>query len=88
MVEYLNSINNSINNSVDFYILSNIIYMLVIIESLSAGLLISLINKYVINSNLIERCIAVQEDQYESEEASTVTVVADTDCTNHTIHVY
>ena len=29
-----------------------------------------------------------QEDKYESEEASTVAVVADTDCTNHNIHVY
>ena len=88
MLDYINSINNSINNSDGFYILSNIIYMMVIIESLSAGLLISLINNYVINSNLIERCIVVQEDRYESEEASTVTVVADTNCTNHNVHVY
>ena len=62
--------------------------MLVIFESISAGLMISLINKYIINSNLIEQCLQEQEDEYDSEEASTVAVVADTDCTNHNIHVY
>ena len=36
--------------------------MLVIFESISAGLMISLINKYIINSNLIEQCLQEQED--------------------------
>ena len=62
--------------------------MLVIFESISAGLIISLINKYIINSSFIEQCMTKEEEQYSSEEASTVTVVADTDCTNHNMHVY
>ena len=62
--------------------------MLVIFESISAGLIISLINKYIINSSFIEQCMTEQEDKYDSEEASTVAVVADTNCTNHNIHVY
>ena len=62
--------------------------MLVIFESISAGLMISLINKYIINSNIIEQCLQEQEEKYDSEEASTVAVVADTDCSIHNIHVY
>ncbi len=62
--------------------------MLVIFESISAGLIISLINKYIINSSFIEQCMTEQEEKYDSEEASTVTVVATTDCATHNIHVY
>ena len=35
--------------------------MWVIIESISAGLIISLINKYIINKNIFEQCLQEEE---------------------------
>ena len=62
--------------------------MLVICESISAGLIISLINKYIINGNILDRCVNVVEEAniYESEDSgSSITVVSDTACTIHHI---
>ena len=39
-----------------YVVLSNIIYMLVIFESISAGLIISLINKYLLTTKALEEC--------------------------------
>ena len=61
--------------------------MLVICESISAGLIISLINKYIINGNILDRCVNVVEEKiYDSEDSSSsITVVSDTACTIHHI---
>ena len=61
--------------------------MLVIVESISAGLIISLINKYLLNAKALDECMHEQEDNYESEEVSSVVAgVSDTSCVQH-VHV-
>ena len=59
--------------------------MWVIFESISAGLIISLINKYIINNKIIDQCMREQEqeDKYDSEVSSVVAGVSDTSCVHH-----
>ena len=59
--------------------------MWVIIESISAGLIISLINKYIINNNIFEQCS--QEEKYESEEVSSVVASISDNSSIHHVHV-
>ena len=62
--------------------------MLVTFESISAGLIMSLINKYILNAKTIEECMQEQEYNYDSEEVSSVVAgVSDTSCVHH-VHVY
>ncbi len=61
--------------------------MWVIIESISAGLIISLINKYIINKNIFETCIPEQEEEEEGSEAvSVATGIADSSASTHHVH--
>ena len=61
--------------------------MLVIFESISAGLVISLRNTYRFNNKTIEECMHEQEDTYEYAEVSSVVAgVSDTACVQH-VHV-
>ena len=61
--------------------------MLVIIESISAGLIISLINKYIINKNIFEQCLQEEEEKYDSEEVSSVVASISDNSSIHHIHV-
>ena len=61
--------------------------MWVILESTSAGLIISLINKFILNNKPLEDCMKQAEEQYESEEVSSVVAsVSDNSCVHH-VHV-
>ena len=61
--------------------------MLVIFESISAGLVISLRNTHRFNNKTLEECMQEQEDNYEYEEVSAVVAgVSDTSCVQH-VHV-
>ena len=61
--------------------------MWVIIESISAGLIISLINKYIINKNIFETCTTEEEEVEEGSEAvSVATGVSDSSASTHHIH--
>ena len=88
MFKYDSELNDGCNTSFIIYLLlSHILYMLVIVESISAGLIISLINKYLLNTKALDECMHEQEDNYESEEVSSVVAgVSDTSCVQH-VHV-
>ena len=62
--------------------------MWVILESISAGLIISLINKYIINNNIFETCIPEQEEEEEegSEVVSVATGISDSSASTHHVH--
>ena len=62
--------------------------MWVIIESISAGLIISLINKYIINKNIFETCTTEEEEEVEegSEAVSVATGVSDSSASTHHVH--
>ena len=60
--------------------------MWVIFESISAGLIISLINKYIINKNIFEQCLQ-EEQKYDSEEISSVVATVSDNSSIHHIHV-
>ena len=63
--------------------------MWVIIESISAGLIISLINKYIINKNIFDSCATEQEEEKDeegSEVVSMATGVSDSSASTHHIH--
>ena len=61
--------------------------MMVIFESISAGLIISLINTYLLYNKALEDCMQEQEDNYNYEEVSSVVAgVSDTSCVHH-VHV-
>ena len=69
-------------------LLSNIIYMWVIFESISARLIINLINKYIINKLIFESCITEKEEEEEgSEVVSVATGISDSSASTHHIHV-
>ena len=56
--------------------------MMVIVESISAGLTVSLMNKYIINKKLFDKCMQEQEDG-DSEVSSVVAGVSDSSCAHH-----
>ncbi len=62
--------------------------MWVIIESISAGLIISLINKYIINNNIFDNCTTEQEEEEEegSEVVSVATGISDSSASTHHVH--
>ena len=59
--------------------------MWVICESITAGLIISLINKYIIGRNIFETCMPEKEEY--SEAISVATGMSDSSTTHH-VHVY
>ena len=61
--------------------------MWVIFESISAGLIISLINKYIINKNIFEQCLQEEEEKYDSEEVSSVVASISDNSSIHHVHV-
>ena len=69
-------------------LLSNIIYMWVIVESISARLSINLINKYIINKLIFETCIPEKEEEVEegSEAVSVATGISDSSASTHHVH--
>ena len=60
--------------------------MMVRFESISAGLCISLVNKYLIYTTLIEQCMQEHEEDDDSEVSSVVAGVSDSSCVHH-VHV-
>jgi hypothetical protein len=52
-----------------------------IIEPLTAGIIVSLINKYIIGRNIFESCMAGQEEYNDS--VSITTTVSDASSTQH-----
>ena len=60
--------------------------MWIIVESISAGLIISLINKYIINNNIFETCMP-EEEEDESEVVSVATGVSESSESTHHVHV-
>ena len=60
--------------------------MMVIVESISAGLIISLISNYLINNKMLRQCIQEQEDDEDSEVSSVVAGLSDSSCVHH-VHV-
>ena len=59
--------------------------MWVIVESVGAGLILSLINKYILGRNIIETCMHEEEEAY-SEVVPVATGISDSWTTHH-IHV-
>ena len=62
--------------------------MLVILESLSAGLIMSLISNYLIYTNTFDKLMAEREEEDDSEVASVVTGVSDSSTLNHALVYY
>ena len=60
--------------------------MMVIFESISAGLIISLANNFIINSKIIDQRMQEREEDAESEVSSVVAGVSDSSCVHH-VHV-
>ena len=58
---------------------------MVIFESISAGLSISLIDKSVLNNKILDQCMKEQEDE-DSEVSSVVAGVSDSSCVHH-VHI-
>ena len=56
--------------------------MMVIVEIISAGLMISLINKYILNNEIIDQCMREQEESY-SEVSHVVAGVSVSSCVHH-----
>ena len=56
---------------------------------ISAGLIIRVINTYIINDKLLDQCMETHEEaeHYDSEVSSVVAGVSDTACVHH-VHVY
>ena len=52
-------------------------YIWLIVESIDAGLIISLINKYIISKDVIENCMAVQQEEEYTEMVSVSTSISD-----------
>ena len=50
--------------------------MWVIAESITVGLIVSLINKYIINKDIAETCMYVQEEEEEDEEDDEMVAVS------------
>ena len=63
--------------------------MWVIAESITAGLIISLINKYVISKHIFESCISerVEETEDNNNDMSSVSTSISDSSTIHHIHV-
>ena len=59
---------------------------MVIFESISAGVIIRLSNKYLINNKLIDQCMQDQEEYDDSEVSSVVAGVSDSLRVHH-VHV-
>ena len=62
--------------------------MLVILESLSAGLIMSLISNYLIYTNTFDKRMEEREEEDDSEVASVVTGVSDSSTLNHALVYY
>ena len=60
--------------------------MWVIVESISAGLIISLINKYIINKHIFETCMTEEEEEDGSEVVSVATGISDSSASTHHVH--
>ena len=60
--------------------------MMVTFESISAGLIISLTNKYIINNKIIDHCMQEQKEYEDSEVASVATGVSDSSSI-HRVHI-
>ena len=58
---------------------------MVIFESISAGLSISLIDKSVLKNKILDQCMKEQEDE-DSEVSSVVAGVSDSSCVHH-VHI-
>ena len=69
-----------------YMLLYNIIWLMVIFESISAGVIIRLSNKYLINNKLIDQCMQDQEEYDDSEVSSVVAGVSDSLRVHH-VHV-
>ena len=61
--------------------------MYVIFESISAGLIISLINSYIRNTSISDNCMNDTEEGDASETVSVATGISDSSTTHH-VHVY
>ena len=61
--------------------------MYVIFESISAGLIISLINSYIRNTSISDTCMNDTEEGDASEMVSVATGISDSSTTHH-VHVY
>ena len=60
--------------------------MWVIAESITAGLVISLINKYVISKNIFASCMYTQVNEDNNDISSVSTSISDSSSIHH-IHV-
>ena len=67
-------------------LLSHITYLWVIVESVGAGLILSLINNYILSKNMFETCMPEEEEEDGSEVVSVATGISDAS-TFHHIHV-
>jgi hypothetical protein len=60
--------------------------MLGIIEPVIAGLIVSLINIYLLGRNILEACMHTQEQQEYDESVSVSIIVSDASSVNH-VHI-
>ena len=76
-----------IDYNIDLKLLSNIIYiyMWVIAESITAGLILKLINNYISGKHIFENCMNEQEDEY-NEMVSVSTSILGSSSIHH-VHV-
>ena len=61
--------------------------MWVIAESITAGLMISLINKYVISKNMFESCMSERVEEDNNNDISSVSTSISDSSSIHHIHV-
>jgi hypothetical protein len=57
-----------------------------IIEPVSAGIIVALINRYIIGKNIFDSCMSKQEDDDDDESVSISTTVSDASTIQH-VHV-
>jgi hypothetical protein len=60
--------------------------MLVILESVGAGIIVSLINKHLLGRNMFEVCMSKQEEDADNESLSISATVSDASTIQH-VHV-
>jgi hypothetical protein len=57
-----------------------------IIEPISAGIIVSLINKYIIGKNIFDSCMYKQDDDDDDDTVSISTTVSDASTIQH-VHI-
>jgi hypothetical protein len=60
--------------------------MIGVLEPVTAGIIVSLVNRYILGRNLFEVCMSKQEEDEDGESVSIATTVSDASAIQH-VHV-